>query len=150
MKKFLSFAAELKTWVCLCFTASLIIYMIADMAWGGETIRYSLIWQLLGLCTAITVLQFVFFSGKVLKKPSYAVRMALFGGAILLVCCGFAWGFRWFPLEEAGAWISFLAIFLVAFVAISLGFEIYFRIMGKRYDALLDQRRGDGERAKKK
>lgn len=150
IKKLLSYAAELKTWICLCFTASLIIYMVIDMACGGEAMRYSLIWQLLGLCIVITVLQFTFFSDKVLKKPSYAVRMALFGVVTLLVCCGFAWGFRWFPLEEAGAWATFFLIFLAAFVAISLGFEIYFRVMGRRYDTLLARRRDDGESADKK
>lgn len=141
MKKFLSTVAELKVWICLCFTASILIYSVIDMCFGGEKMRYSLIWQLLGLCAAISGLQYVFFSGHVMKKTSYALRMGLFGALILGVCCGFAWAFRWFPLEEAGAWVTFLVIFLAAFVLISAGFEIYFRLMGRRYDALLGRKK---------
>lgn len=145
MKKFLMTVAEIKTWICLCFTASLLIYMGIDFFCGGRAIRYSLILQLLGLCIGITLLQFVFFSGRVLKKPSYALRLCVFGVLIYGLVGLFAVVFGWFPLEEPGAWLASFVIFIVAFVAISLGFEIFFRIMGKRYDALLGRRRGGEE-----
>ncbi len=145
MKKFLEMVGELKTWGCLSFTGALCCYSLIDSLTGGEYIRHTLVWQMLALCGCITLLQYVFFSGRVLKKPSYYLRMAIFCGLILILCAGFAWAFHWFPLRNGGAWISFLAIFFGIFLVFCLGFEIYFRILGRKYDQLLgrsQQRRG--------
>lgn len=141
MKKFLKFVGELKTWGCLCFTGALCVYMFIDWLFGGEYIRYSLIIQLLAMCGVITLLQYVFFSGQVLKKPSYWLRLLMFCGLIFCVCGGFAWAFGWFPMDNPGAWISFVIIFFAAFVILCLGFEIYFRVLGKRYNEALGRKR---------
>ena len=61
MKKFLEMIGELKTWGCLSFTGALCIYCFIDFLYGGESIRYSLIVQMLALCGMITLLQYVFF-----------------------------------------------------------------------------------------
>ena len=65
-------------------------------------------------------------------------------GLTLVLCCGFAWTFRWFPLENAGAWASFMGIFFLSFLVLCLGFELYFRAAGKKYDALLGRWRAKG------
>ncbi len=104
---------------------------------------------MLALCGCISLLQYIFFSGQVLKRPSYFLRLAVFCGLTLALCCGFAWAFRWFPLENAGAWASFAVIFFLAFLVFTLGFEIYFRAVGKKYDALLGRwRAGEKDREK--
>ena len=144
MKKFLKFVGELKTWGCLSFTGALCVYMFIDWLWGGEYIRYSLIVQLLAMCGVITLLQYIFFSGQVMKRLSYWLRLALFCGLIFCVCGGFAWAFRWFPTDNLGAWVSFVVIFFAAFAVLCLGFEVYFRVMGKKYDEALGRcRKGD-------
>lgn len=140
MKKFLKFVGELKSWGCLSFTGTLCIYMGIDWALGGEYIRYTLVVQLLAMCGIITLLQYVFFSGQVLKRLSYWLRLVIFCGLIYGVCSGFAWAFGWFPMGDLGAWFSFLIIFFVAFVVLCLGFEIYFRAIGKKYDEALGRR----------
>ena len=144
MKRFFLLAGELKTWGCLSFTGALCIYSAIDILQGGEYIRYSLIVQMLALCGCISLLQYVFFSGRVLKRPSYFLRLAVFCGLTLVLCCGFAWTFRWFPLENAGAWASFMGIFFLSFLVLCLGFELYFRAAGKKYDALLGRWRAKG------
>lgn len=141
MKKFLKFVGEIKNWGCLSFTGALCIYSFIDFLLGGEYIRYTLIWQLLAMCGVITLLQYIFFSGQVLKKPSYWLRMALFCGLTLVVCAAFAWVFHWFPLENAGAWLTFVVIFFVVFLVFCLGFELYFRILGQKYDQALGRSR---------
>ena len=146
MKKFLRFVGELKNWGCLCFTGALCIYMFIDWLYGGEYIRYTLIVQLLAMCGVITLLQYVFFSGQVLKKPSYWLRMLIFCGLIFVVCGCSAWAFRWFPMDNLGAWVSFIVIFFAAFVVLSLGFEIYFRVLGKKYDAALGRNKKPEDR----
>ena len=141
MKKFLKFIGELKTWGCLSFTGAICIYMFIDWLYGGEYIRYSLVVQMLAMCGIITLLQYVFFSGRVLKKPSYWLRLVIFMGLIYGVCSGFAWAFKWFPTGDPGAWVSFVVIFFIAFVVLCLGFEIYFRVLGKKYDEALGRKK---------
>jgi hypothetical protein len=157
MKKFLKLVMELKSWICLSFTASILIYLTVEfaLAWAeeggrlaaawasfaGARMRCTLILQMFILCACISLLQYVFFSGRALKRLGYGLRMALFAALCFGLCLGFAAAFHWFPLENPGAWLSFAAIFLIAYVGISLGFEIYFRVMGKKYDEALGRRR---------
>lgn len=146
MGKFLKLVGEIKTWGCLSFTGALCIYTLIDTFWGDGTIACATVYQLLALCGIITVLQYIFFSGQVLKKPSYYVRMALFCVPAFVVCGAFAWAFGWFPMENLGAWGLFVLIFFVIFAVFCLGFEIYFRILGKRYDAALGRIQQAGAR----
>ena len=56
-------------------------------------------------------------------------------------------GFRWFPTGNMLSWLIFLGIFFAIFVVMTLGFEIYFQIQGKKYDGLLGQyRKQQGQR----
>lgn len=146
MKKFLRFVGELKNWGCLCFTGALCVYMFIDWLYGGEYIRYTLVIQLLAMCGIITLLQYVFFSGQVLKRLSYWLRLLIFCGLIFGVCEVFAWAFHWFPMDNLWAWISFIVIFFAAFVVLTLGFEIYFRVLGKKYDKALGRKKKPEDR----
>lgn len=157
MKKFLQLVMELKSWVCLSFTASILIYLTVEFAlacaeqggrlapaweaFASTKMRCSLVLQMFILCAAISLLQYVFFSGRVLRRLAYSLRMALFAALCFGLCLGFAAACQWFPLKNPGAWLSFMAIFLLAYVGISLGFEVYFRVMGKKYDQALGRRR---------
>lgn len=139
MKKFLELVAELKTWGCLSFSGALFIYTFIDTFWGDGVIACATVYQILALCGVITLLQYVFFSGRVLKKPSYYVRMVLFCVPTFAVCAGFARVFGWFPMTNGGAWLMFTGIFFVIFAVFCVGFEIYFRIVGKKYDEALEK-----------
>ena len=83
------------------------------------------------------MLQYVFFSGKAVKRLSYLARMAWFLAAMLAVVCGAAVVFRWFPLEQLGSWLRLVGIFLVGFAAIALVFEGWFRLKRRVYDDAL-------------
>lgn len=164
MKKFMRFVMEMKSWISLSFTAAMLIYLTVEFllacveyggnlpgAWGDFTatkMRCGLILEIFVLCACITVLQYVFFSGRVLKKPSYGLRMLCFAVLCFGICLGFGLAFRWFPAENPGAWVSFAVIFLIAFAGISLGFEVYYRVMGRRYNQALGRKQkgaGGGE-----
>lgn len=153
MKKFLRFAGEVKSWTCLSFTGAVVIYTLFDYvsyclspktsAWFSlegflsRKISYRVLYPMLGLSICITLLQYVFFSGKVIKKMSYSLRMLLFGTLCFGVCVLFAACFGWFWLDQPGHWAAFIGIFLIAFGVFSLGFELYFRVMRQKYDAAL-------------
>ena len=48
-------------------------------------------------------------------------------------------------MEQTGAWAAFLGMFFLTFVGMTIGFDIYFRITGRKYDGLLGQYRREKE-----
>ena len=48
-------------------------------------------------------------------------------------------------LRLTGAWAVFLGMFFLTFVGMTIGFDIYFRITGRKYDGLLGQYRREKE-----
>ena len=104
-----------------------------------------MVWQLLLLSAAATLLQFVFFSGKAVKRLSYLWRMALFAVLMLAVVSACAVGFGWFPVESAANWLLFTGVFLALFAGISLAFEVGFRLRRKVYDDALGRYKKKGE-----
>ncbi len=141
MKKFLKAMAEFKTWLCLCFTGSMLIYTVCNMIFGNGTMGCDVVFQILALCVGVTLLQWLCFSGAVFKKLRYSLRMLIFSVPMLGLLSLCAAAFHWFPTDRPEAWGSFLLAALIAFVGISLGFEIYFWAVGKKYDGLLGQYR---------
>ena len=126
MKKILEAAVELKTWACLSFTAAVLIYTVCSLAFGERSMDLVMVFELLGLSVGATLLQFVCFSGKVIKKMRYSVRMLVFSIPMFGVAGLCAVLFRWFPIQDPWAWISFAAFYLLGFIGITLGFEIYY------------------------
>ena len=41
---------------------------------------------------------------------------------------------------------TFIIIFIVIFIIMTIGFEVYFRIVGKKYDGLLGQYKKEREK----
>lgn len=139
MQTFLKCAVAVKTHTCLLFTgfmAALAVVYGLILDWP---ITWALILELLGLSLACSLVQFVFFSGALLKKMTYLARMLCSLPAFLAVVVGAGMIFRWFPIDRWQSWVIFLTIFTVIFVAIAVGFEVYFRITGQKYDDFLAQ-----------
>lgn len=139
MKTFLKCAVAVKTHACLLFTgfmAALAVVYGLILDWP---ITWALILEVLALSLACSVVQFVFFSGVLLRKMAYLPRMLCSLPAFLAVVAGAGMIFRWFPIDRWQSWVTFLSIFAVIFVAIAVGFEVYFRITGQKYDGLLKQ-----------
>ena len=57
-----------------------------------------------------------------------------------------AWKTGWFPTDQVGAWAMFIGIFFLIFLVMTVGFEIYFRITGRKYDGLIGQYRKQKEK----
>ena len=99
----------------------------------GIVITLSLLAAALALCA----LQAFWFTEVALKRPSYPARIAGFGltGLPVLVLCAALGG--WFPLDNIGAWVSFVAIYLVALAAITAGYTLHYRRTVGSFDAAL-------------
>ena len=133
MKKFVQSLPQVVVNLCISFTVAVLIYA----AFSRGTLPQGMVWQLLLLSAAATLLQFAFFSGKVVKRLSYLWRMVIFAVLLLGVVSGCAVAFRWFPLDQAAYWLTFAGFFLLGYLVISLAFELFFRFQRKQYDAAL-------------
>ena len=71
-----------------------------------------------------------------------------FGATALpaLILC--AWLGAWFPMDDAGPWVGFCVIYLVALAGASAGYALHYRRVAGGYDAALARYREErGEEA---
>lgn len=146
MKKFFQFIVEFKSWLSLCFTSAMFIFLTISWIVGGRSVEIAVLFQIFLLTVGATLLQFVFFSGWVIKKMRYSLRLILFVLPMLALVTVFAVWCDWVPVENPGAWIWFFVSFFVCFVLICAGFEFCFWVTGKKYDGLLGQYREKREK----
>ena len=144
MKKFLSGMMEWKSAAALLFTGSVILYVIIAAIQGKTSLELSVVSSILIISALGTFIQYVAFTDRIIKNLRYTIRMFIFIIPFFAVLAANAYFFNWFPVES-GIWITFTVIFLSVFIIMTIGFEMYFRIMGKKYDGLLGQYRKQKE-----
>ena len=147
MKKFFPNLMEWKTAAALLFTGSVILYAVIASILGQTSLQLSVIFSILLISALGTFIQFLAFTDRIIKNLRYTIRMIIFVIPFFAVLAANAYFFNWFPAEP-GMWITFTAIFLTVFVIMTIGFEIYYRVMGKKYDGLLGQYRKQKEATK--
>ena len=146
MRGFWRFVVEWKTAAALSYTAAVVIYTAISLALGGEMVSIRVLLSLLLICAVGSAVQYLCFTDHVLRSMRYTRRTLLFLALFFPLLAGTAWLFRWFPVEQAGAWLAFAASFVIAFVVFTLGFELFYRAAGRKYDGLLGQYRREKER----
>lgn len=145
MKKFMKCVLEWKTGVSLAFTASMLIYVVIALLMGEKQIEVTAVFAMLLLCMTGTFVQYLCFTDNIIKNMRYTRRLMLFGALFMPLLTGIAVAFGWFPTQKRGAWLLFLVLALAVFAAMTLGFEMYFRVAGRKYDGLLGQYRKEHE-----
>ena len=135
MKKILQALPQILNNLCISYTCAVLVYTLLDCQ--KSMMRRGWLYEILLVCLAATLLQYVFFSGKAVKRLSYLWRMVLFAVLMLGVVSGAAVLFQWFPLDQAAYWLTFAGFFLLGYLVISLVFELFFRFQRKQYDAAL-------------
>lgn len=138
MKNFFEIVIALKERAALCYTGAMFFYIFFLLVYGQQTADVSTLISLLLVSIAAGSLQLVAFSSLVIKKLSYSWRLLVFALPFFAILTGTAVAFHWFPTQNAGAWAGFVLIFLAIFAVITGGFEMYYRLSGKRYDSRLD------------
>lgn len=138
MKRFFTVTMEIKSNVALIFCGYVLAYVaVGWLFFDLKSIGFGLLLQFLCMSAVAGSLQYVVFSGNVIKKMRYPLRVALFFLPLYLLVSGFALGFGWFPISF-GSWAVFTAIFVAIFLIVTAVFEMYYRIVGARYQARLD------------
>ncbi len=145
MKKAFACIMEWKTNACLSFTAAVVIYSVFAWAFHQQVVELRTLLSLLLICAIGSALQLLCFTEHIIRKMRYTRRTLLFLVLFFPLLSGTAALFRWFPTEYAGAWLVFAGSFVAAFVVMTIGFEIYYRAAGKKYDGLLGQYRREKE-----
>lgn len=145
MKNFLKGVAKWKTAVCLLYTAAMVLYLFFCTVFGHREIPLGMLWTLLAVSAAATLIQGICFSDWIIKKMRYTWRSLLFVALFLPLLSFAAWKMEWFPTEQLGAWAIFIGVFFLIFLVMTFGFEIYYRATGRKYDGLLGQYRRQKE-----
>lgn len=141
MKRFFKGLVEWKMSACAMFTAAMFFYLFFCLLYDNREVPTALLWGLFWVSAAGSFLQAVCFSDWIIKKLRYVWRSLLFVLLFLPVLAFAAWKMEWFPTEQAGAWVLFIAIFFLIFLVMTAGFDIYYRVSGRKYDGLIGQYR---------
>lgn len=122
---------------CVVFTVAMALWCAAGLIFAGPVEGIVVTLSMLGAALAMCALQALWFTEAVLTRPSYPARIAGFALTALpaLALCAALGG--WFPLENAGAWVSFVVIYLVATALITAGYTLYYRLTVGSFDAAL-------------
>ena len=145
MKQFLKAVVRWKTSVCMTFTAAMFLYLFFSLVFGNHQVSTALLWTLFWASAAAALIQAVCFSDWIIKKLRYTLRSLLFVALFLPTLTLLAWKGEWFPMEQAGAWAMFIGMFFLIFIVMTIGFDIYFRITGRKYDGMIGQYRREKE-----
>lgn len=145
MKRFLKGVVAWKTAACMIFTAAVFIYLVFCLIYDTREVSTVMLWGLFGVSVAGSLIQALCFSDWIIKKLRYTWRSLLFVLLFLPMLTLAAWKLEWFPVDQSGAWLLFIGIFFLIFLIMTLGFEIYFRITGRKYDGLIGQYRKQKE-----
>ena len=149
MKKFWKGLVEWKTSACMIFTAAIFIYLFFCLIYDTREVPTAMLWGLFWVSAAGSLIQAVCFSQWIIKKMRYTWRSVLFVALFLPLLSLAAWKLNWFPTQRAGAWALFIGMFFLIFIVMTVGFEIYFRLTGRKYDGLIGQYRKQREEDKK-
>ena len=120
---------------CITFTVAMALWCTAGLIFAGPDEGNDLTLTQLAAALALCALQAVGFTEAGIGRLSYPARIAGFGltGLPALVLCAALGG--WFPLDNIGAWVSFVAIYLVTLAAITAVFTFFFRRSAGSCDA---------------
>lgn len=128
--------------MCIYFTAAMIVWLIAGLAFVGPTEGIVVSISLFAACVLMAFLQAFWFTDKLLRNPSYPIRILGFGitGFAALATC--AWFGGWMPHDILEAWITFTAIYLILLVAFTILFSFIYRQKLAQYSAALRRFQG--------
>lgn len=132
--------------VSIMFTSSMIIFMIISLLFKNESVKITTILSILLFSILGSLIQCIAFTNFLIKKASYSTRLIIFIIPFLAVLSICAICFNWFPKDNIGSWVTFIIIFIAIFIIMTIGFEIYFRVVGKKYDGLLGQYKKEKEK----
>ncbi len=133
--------------LCVGFTTIMVVALALGSFFADEQAKQGInyCWSLFGACVGATVLQFVFFTPTIIKRMAYPLRLAAFGVCLYAVLAAVAVAMHWFPVDMAGAWVTFTVSYLFALAVASVFFAIKQKRESQEFDDKLEEyRRNNG------
>lgn len=130
--------------ICVFFTVAMIVSLSLGYAFTGPSFGLNISTSLLLATAGMGILQAFWFSGIVIKKLAYPIRIACFGVMAFFVLSGCAVIGEWFPVGQTGYWITFIILFFIILALMTAGYTIYYRkTVGSYKQALARYREQD-------
>ena len=144
MKKMLYWLVPVKSFAAMIFAGFIILYVIAGSLYAfitGEPFEYSIPFifaiQSMILSVIISVLWTVFFGDIIIKKMRYFMRLVIFSLTLLPVFGVCLLVFFAIPTDWAKLWLIVAGAMVIGLIVISLLFESYFKLIGRKYTEIL-------------
>lgn len=128
---------------CVTFTTAMALWCVLGLIFAGPVEGVIITLSLLAACMLLVALQVLWFTEVVVRRAPYPARIAGFGLTALPALAAAAALGGWFPADNAGAWVTFLVIYLVTLAAITAGYTIYYRRTAGSFDAALARYRAE-------
>ena len=131
---------------CVYFTIAMLLWCVAGLMFAGPVEGVVITLSLLLAMGLLTLLQTLWFTPLVARRMHYPVRIAGFclTGLPALALCAAVGG--WVPPDNAGAWASFVVIYLVILAGMTAGYTVYFKKTAGGYDQALARYREKNRR----
>lgn len=137
MKSFFEGLLEWKTMAALMFSASTIACMAVLLYLGEIFIPIYMLIALLALTVIGTFLHFLAFTDHIIKKVHFMVRIIVLAIPFTILVIASSWLLQMVVFGDMMHWAMFAGIIMIIFVGGTVSFEIYYHMMGKKYDGLL-------------
>ncbi len=139
MKKFMDCVVKWKISASFMFTGSMLVYLLAAFIWNTEITKLTVV-SILILTVVGSFLQYLAFTDDIIKNVKYSWRLVIFTVPFLALILACAYFFKWVPTDLGmSPWLIFGGVFIFILIVMTLGFEIYYKVTGKKYDGLLGQ-----------
>jgi len=145
MKKLMYWSMLLKSYAAMFFAGLIILYVVTGSAYafisnGFEfSIPFVFVFQSAALSVVISVLWVVFFDDVIIKKMRYFMRLIVFSVTLIPVFSVCLWLFYAVFPGWTFLWVIIAGLLVVGLIIISLLFESYFKLLGRRYTASLKE-----------
>jgi hypothetical protein len=116
----------------------LIVCIVGSLIFAGPIAGILLTLSLVIAGIAGGILQQLFFNYLPAFRMSYPVRLFLFSVSYFAVLLGCAYLGNWFPMDNVGAWVLFVVIFLAILLIATLAIGHSLTMRGIEYKAQLD------------
>lgn len=132
-----SFATRILMSACVTFTVIMAIWSIMGLVFAGPEYGIVITLTILAAAAALAVLRGIWFTDKLITRLAYPLRILGFGVTAFMALAACAWAGSWLPIDNASAWLTFTAIYLVILVAFCVGYQVHFKRTVGNFDAAL-------------
>lgn len=131
---------------CIMFTIVMLWFTGMGYLFAGPSYGLNLTLSVFGAALGMAALQALWFSEAVFKKLAYPARIVGFSACLLPTLALCAWVGQWLPVDNPGAWVMFVVVYLFILAGITAGYGVYFKKTAGGYDKALERYRKQNRR----